>query len=344
MRFDSPGLEIDRHFLMFTGGSSCETLTKEESTVLVLFACFVPAVLAGLITWWAAAAGSRPDPGAPRLDGGSVADKVRRHPSAARWLLGHFDPETVTGSLLAAVGLVAIMGAVLIGILIAMVRTQQGFAAFDTSAARFGATHATHASTTILRLITQIGGAALLVPVAAVVAAIEGRRLRSWTPALFLTVVIGGQYLLANLIKAVVGRARPNLLRLTGFSGPSFPSGHATAAAATFAAFALLAGRRRIRGTRIALAAVSIGLAVLVAATRVTLGVHWLTDVIAGLCLGWTWFVVTSIAFGGRRLQFAAPLLVADRSVDDLPGQPGGAGVDGSGGTRPVVDTRRAAS
>jgi undecaprenyl-diphosphatase len=334
---------------MFTGGSCCETLTQEERVMLVLFACFVPAVLAGLVTWWVASARSRPDPGAPRLDGGSVADDLRRHPRAARWLLGHFNPEEMTGSLLAGVGLVTIVGAAVIGVLFAMVRTHQGFAAFDTSAARFGATHATNASTTVLRLITQIGGAAVLVPVAAVVAAIEGRRLRSWTPVLFLTVVIGGQYILANVIKVVVGRARPNLLRLTGFSGPSFPSGHATAAAATFAAFALLAGRHRTRGTKVTLAAVSIGLAVLVAATRVTLGVHWLTDVIAGLCLGWTWFVATSIAFGGRRLQFAAPLLVADRSVGDLPsGSRGldrpGRGPVGPGGTQPAIDTRRAAS
>jgi undecaprenyl-diphosphatase len=363
---------------MFTGDSCCETLTQEERVVLVLFACFVPAVLAALVTWWVAVAGSRPDPGAPRVDGGSVADKVRRHPRAARWLLGHFNPGEMTGSLLAGVGLVAIVGAAGIGLLFAMVRTHQGFAEFDTSAARFGATHATQVSTTILRLITQIGGAAVLVPVAAVVAALEGRRLRSWTPLLFLTVVVGGQYILANVIKALVGRARPDLLRLTGFSGPSFPSGHATAAAATFAAFALLAGRRRTRGTKIALAAVSVGLAVLVAATRVLLGVHWLTDVMAGLCLGWTWFEATSIAFGGRRLQFAAPLLVADRSVDDLPGgaggfsrpgpgpgprRPGGAGrlsgpggagrlsgpgrLNGPGrldGTQAAVETRRSAS
>ena len=368
MRFDSPGPEIDRHFLMFTDGSCCETLTQEERVVLVLFACFVPAVLAGLITWLVATARSRPDPGAPRIDGGSVADEVRRHPRTARWLSGH-KPEEVTGSLLAGAGLVAIVGAAVIGLLFAMVRTHQGFAAFDTSVARFGATHATNASTTVLRLITQIGGAAVLVPVAAVVAAIEGRRLRSWTPVMFLTVVIGGQYILANVIKVVVDRARPNLLRLTGFSGPSFPSGHATAAAATFAAFALLAGRQRTRGTKITLAAVSVGLAVLVAATRVTLGVHWLTDVIAGLCLGWTWFVVTSIAFGGRRLQFAAPLLTADRSVSDLPsgsrdldrpgpgpGGPGGPsgpeGPGGSGGpggpggpdgTQPAIGTRLAA-
>ena len=92
----------------------------------------------------------------------------------------------------------------------------------------------------------------------------------------------------------------------------------------------------------------SVGLAVLVAATRVTLGVHWLTDVIAGLCLGWTWFAATSIAFGGRRLQFAAPLLVADRSVGGgpsgslSPDRPGGP--VGPAETQPAIDTRRAAS
>jgi membrane-associated phospholipid phosphatase len=55
------------------------------------------------------------------------------------------------------------------------------------------------------------------------------------------------------------------------------------------------------------LAGVAAGLAVMIAATRVLLDVHWLSDVIAGLALGWAWFAACSIAFGGRLLRFGAP-------------------------------------
>jgi membrane-associated phospholipid phosphatase len=51
-----------------------------------------------------------------------------------------------------------------------------------------------------------------------------------------------------------------------------------------------------------------VGLAVAVAASRVLLGVHWLSDVIGGLALGWAWFALCAIAFGGRLLRFGAPV------------------------------------
>ena len=54
--------------------------------------------------------------------------------------------------------------------------------------------------------------------------------------------------------------------------------------------------------------------AVSIAATRVLLGAHWLSDVIAGLALGSAWFCVCAIAFGGRLLRFGAPAEQADQS------------------------------
>ena len=61
------------------------------------------------------------------------------------------------------------------------------------------------------------------------------------------------------------------------------------------------------------LAGLAAGIAVAVAASRVLLDVHWLSDVIAGLALGWAWFAVCGIAFGGRILRFGAGAQAAAR-------------------------------
>lgn len=282
----------------------------------VLIVCFGAAATAAIVTallarlWWSS------DVGAPQADTAAVAATVRRHVVAARWVRNHVNPDVATGTLLGVIAVVFIVGGGLFGVLLEMVRAHRGFADFDTSATRFAATHANSGSTHVLRIVTQFGGAVLIVPLAVVVGIVEARRLRSRATVMFLALVVGGQFLVADLIKAVVGRTRPHALRLTGFSGPSFPSGHATAAAAVFAAFALLIGRGRSHRTKVVLAALSVGGAVLIASTRVMLGVHWLTDVLAGLCLGWTWFALVSVAFGGRRLRFGAPLETAEAVVD----------------------------
>ena len=136
-------------------------------------------------------------------------------------------------------------------------------------------------------------------------------RWRSRAIPLFLLIAIGGQLLLADLIKGAVQRTRPDLRPLAHFTGPSFPSGHTTAAAATFAAIAIVLGRDGSTGRRMLLAGVAVGLAVAVACSRVFLGVHWVTDAIGGLVLGWTWVAVVAIAFGGRVMRFAAPVKAA---------------------------------
>ena len=91
-------------------------------------------------------------------------------------------------------------------------------------------------------------------------------------------------------------------------------AGHATAASATFAAAAFLIGRGRSRRTKAVCAGVAVAVAAGVATTRVLLGVHWFTDVLAGVALGWACFAIASVAFGGRVLRFGEPVAVAEES------------------------------
>ena len=54
-----------------------------------------------------------------------------------------------------------------------------------------------------------------------------------------------------------------------------------------------------------------------VATTRVLLGVHWVSDVVAGVVVGWSWFFVVTVTFGGRLLQLGDPAQrIADRQVE----------------------------
>ena len=82
--------------------------------------------------------------------------------------------------------------------------------------------------------------------------------------------------------------------------GPSFPSGHSSTAASFYAALALIMARGRSARARALLAGTAGGIAAAVAASRVLLDVHWVSDVVAGVMLGWAWFALCAIAFGGR--------------------------------------------
>lgn len=273
------------------------------------------AAAAGLLAWpvyryWSAAML------APGIERASIRHEVQRHTRLAAAVTRRLDPRTLTGLGLTTAAGVVVLGATSVGLILLMIRNHVGFADFDQSAARFAARHATPAATQALRDISQFGGAVALVPLAVVVCAVASRRHGLANTAAFLILTVGGQFGVADLVKWIVDRARPNIDRLTGFSGPSFPSGHATAAAACFAAFAMLFGIGRSARVQATLAAIAVAVAAGIACTRVFLGVHWLTDVLGGLALGWTWFAVCSIVFGGRLLHFGAPAEEVERAVE----------------------------
>jgi membrane-associated phospholipid phosphatase len=233
------------------------------------------------------------------------------------------DPSVGTGLVLTAALLLAIGGGVVLGLFAILIRTSSAFAGLDKAAAGWGHRHASATSTHVLDAITQLGNIRVVLVLCFLLVIAESIRERTIWVAAFVVAVIGGEELIANVVKSIVDRARPTLVPTAASLGPSFPSGHSATSAAFYAAAALLLGRWRPRAARALLAGAAVGIAVAVGASRVLLDLHWLSDVIAGLALGWAWFAVCGIAFGGRILRFGSAFEVAERAASET-GSSGG--------------------
>jgi len=246
----------------------------------------------------------------------AVGKEIGHHSRLRRALKNRLNPEAATGLAL-TIGLVLVLaGGLAIGLLAYLVRSNATLVDIDASVAAWGDRHSGPVSEKGLNAITQLGGTYLVIGLAVIVAIVGYvRRPNRWIPVFLLTVLLG-QVLLSNVIKELLDRARPTFNPIAETLGPSFPSGHSTAAAAFWAAAALVLGRGTSPKTRALLAGGAAGIAVAVASTRVLLDVHWLSDVLAGLALGWAWFALCSIAFGGRFLRFGAAAEKVVREAD----------------------------
>lgn len=109
--------------------------------------------------------------------------------------------------------------------------------------------------------------------------------------ALLVTIAVAGGMLLNMGLKHLFLRQRPSIVpHLREVTTPSFPSGHAAASAVVYLTLgALLAGYVKGRYTKAYVLAVAMALTALVGASRVYLGVHYPTDVLAGWSVGLVW-------------------------------------------------------
>jgi membrane-associated phospholipid phosphatase len=137
------------------------------------------------------------------------------------------------------------------------------------------------------------------------------RGLALWVVA---TMLVGG--LLGVVLKLLVGRHRPDLLEpVARAAGFSFPSGHALNAALTAGVFVLVLLPFARGGGRWLLWGAAIVVTVLTGISRIVLGVHWSSDVVAGWLLGIAVVAATAAAF--TRLR---PETVVEEGLEpDLP-------------------------
>ena len=146
------------------------------------------------------------------------------------------------------------------------------------------------------RAVTFLGSHLFLVP-ATLLVALGLRSKGHWISALLFSGSVVGGFALNSLLKITFQRARPDLWQaLVAEHTYSFPSGHAAMSTVFFGGLAAVAihlsKRPAVRVTAVVLATAA---AVTVAGTRIYLGVHWTTDVVAGILVGLFWVVVAAV-------------------------------------------------
>jgi undecaprenyl-diphosphatase len=142
----------------------------------------------------------------------------------------------------------------------------------------------------IARDVTSLGGTAVLTLMTiATLGFLLMTRKRG--AAILVAVSVAGGTLLSSLLKSGFDRPRPDLVpHAVEVSSASFPSGHAMLATVTYLTLgALLVQVHEQRRVQVYLLGWALLLSLLVGASRIYLGVHWPTDVLAGWCVGAAW-------------------------------------------------------
>ena len=170
----------------------------------------------------------------------------------------------------------------------------------------------------LMRTLSWLGSTRVWFVVYAVVALVL-LRARHVSLAVFVVVTVAGSSLLNSTVKAIVGRTRPVLADpLAQAGGWSFPSGHAQAALVGYVVLVLLLllfmspawhWRRRLA------CAVAVVMTLAIGFSRIALGVHYLSDVLAGYLLGAAWVLAMIAAFAAVSRGWSA----VDRVSRDRP-------------------------
>lgn len=194
-------------------------------------------------------------------------------------------PEALVGLL----GLVCALGATWLGIR-AHARRSGGP---DLSVAREVVGDRDRVLTLLAHLLTLVGSEAVMGGVGLVLLAVLCRR-RAWVDALTVATSVAGAAALVVGLKLLVSRPRPGAAYRLGpvDHAWSFPSGHTltTAVVVTLVAWVLVRGRAAMQARLVHVVAALLVLGV--AASRVYLGYHWLSDVVASLLVAASWLVV----------------------------------------------------
>ncbi len=238
-----------------------------------------------------------------------------RFPAQVRWTENRLDPNSLRGFWLTFTLAVAALAVWAFAGLTQDVVGNDEMALVNPQFEAWVIAHRIAWVSSAMQVITRLGSGAIIVPLVLVVAIAFVVRRRDWRSATLLIVALAGAAGLYTIVKLVVGEARPPATVWIGhFDGAAFPSGHVTQAVAFYGMLAFVLSVRLSLRARAFLWTGAGFIAAAVGASRIYLGAHWLTDVLAGYALGVAWIalvmavsLVLAAPGGGGRVFMAEP-------------------------------------
>ena len=147
----------------------------------------------------------------------------------------------------------------------------------------------------VMIAITELGGARVALPVTAAAALVFAMG-RCWRTLAYWLAAVGFERALVWTLKIAVGRTRPTAI-YTGIEQLSFPSGHAASSIVLYGFLAYLLARGKSHTSRRLIALVASSTILFISFSRLYLGAHWFSDVLASLAFGTAWVALLSIAY-----------------------------------------------
>jgi membrane-associated phospholipid phosphatase len=221
-----------------------------------------------------------------------------RYPRQWRFVGRRFAPGEVVGLALT----LGVAGVFTLGLVFAQLLENvfegDGITVADRPVLSFFAMHREPWSISVAQVITDLGSPLGAAVIAVVVGVVLGVLRRSWLPLLVLVLAGAGIGLINMTVKRLVSRSRPpEELAVLGEHSFSFPSGHTVGTTVVWLLSAWLISRVLIYrlAARITVWTIALLIVVAVGVTRVFLGVHFPSDVLAGWALGAAWAVIIAL-------------------------------------------------
>ncbi len=280
------------------GGSyhKVATWAGAASTVLLILVVLVVAVVVtaravvrreGAVRTWARTQKERP----------GVARLLARFERQLGFLGRRLQPRAAFGLSVTA----GLFGVVVVGWAFGMVVqdviSRKDLAGLDGTVYRFLLDHRDPGLTSASEVVAFFGGTAVLSVLTMGIAALVWLRTRRTRDLMVPALAVVGSWVLVELIKVAVSRPPPPVAdMLAETPGFAFPSGQATRSAACLLTVAFVAsGALGSWRSKVVAVTAAVSLSALIGLARLTLAVHWLTDVLGGWALGMLWFAVVMV-------------------------------------------------